>query len=95
LEVEDFYNLSKVNRLYGNVVNNVLHLRLLDFSEIKKSRFDYAKQLSISPEQVDLISASCIHYGLHSGMLIRYLNGEYVGKSGSLVRTLPKNLQMC
>ncbi len=49
--------------------------------EIKKPRFDYAKQLSISPERVDLISASCIHYRLHPGMLICYLNGEYVGKS--------------
>ena len=50
LEVEDLYNLSKVNRLYGNMVNDVLHLRLLDFLEIKKPRFDYAEQLSISPE---------------------------------------------
>ncbi len=81
LEVEDLYNLSKVNQLYSNMVNNVLHLRFLDFLEIKKPRFDYAKQLSISPEQVNLISASCIHYGLHPGMLIRYLNGKYVGKS--------------
>ncbi len=81
LEVEDLYNLSKVNQPYGNIVNNVLRLRLLDFLEIKKPRFDYAEQLSISPEQGNLISASCIHYGLHPGMLIRYLNGEYVGKS--------------
>ena len=81
LEVEDLYNLSKVNRLYGNMVNDVLRLRLLDFLEIKKPRFDYAKQLSISPERVDLISASCIHYRLHPGMLVRYLNGKYVGKS--------------
>ena len=35
LEVEDLYNLSKVNQLYGDMVNDVLHLRLLDFSEIK------------------------------------------------------------
>ncbi len=81
LEVEDLYNLSKVNQLNGDMVNNVLRLRLLDFSEIKKPRFDYAKQLSISPEQVDLISASCIHYGLHPGMLTHYLNGKYVGES--------------
>jgi hypothetical protein len=88
LEVEDLYNLSKVNRLYGNMVNDVLRLRLLDFLEIKKPRFDYAKQLSISPEQVDLISASCIHYGLHPGMLIRYLNGKYVGESRDAGQTL-------
>jgi hypothetical protein len=35
LEVEDLYNLSKVNQLYGDMVNNVLCLRLLDFLEIK------------------------------------------------------------
>ncbi len=63
------------------MINNVLRLRSQDFSELKKPRFDYANQLSISPEQVDLISVCCIHYGLHPGMLIRYLNGEYVGKS--------------
>jgi hypothetical protein len=39
------------------------------------------KQLSISPEQVNLISASCIHNGLHPGMLIHYLNGKYISKS--------------
>jgi hypothetical protein len=43
LEVEDLYNLLKVNQLYGDMVNNVLRLRLLDFLEIKKPRFDYAK----------------------------------------------------
>jgi hypothetical protein len=62
------------------MVKKVLRLRLLDFLEIKKPRFNYAKQLSISPERVDLISASCIHCGLHPGMLIHYLNGKYVGK---------------
>ncbi len=81
LEVEDLYNLLKVNWLYGDMVNDVLRLRLLDFSEIKKPRFNYAEQLSITPKRVDLISASCIHYGLHPGMLIRYLNSKYVGKS--------------
>ncbi len=90
LEIEDSYNLLKVNQLYSNMVNNVLRLRLLDFLEIKKPRFNYAEQLSISPEQVDLISASCIHYGLHPGMLIHYLNGKYVGKSRDMGQSLQK-----
>jgi hypothetical protein len=63
------------------MVNDILRLRLLDFLEIKKPRFHYAEQLSILLKQVDLILASCIHYGLHPGMLICYLNGKYVGKS--------------
>jgi hypothetical protein len=63
------------------MVRDFLHLRSLDFSKLKKPRLDYAAQLSISPAQVDLATACFIHYGLHPGMLIRYLNGEYTGKS--------------
>jgi hypothetical protein len=76
LDAQDLHNLSKVNQLYGHMINDVLRLRSLDFSELKKPRYDYAKQLDILPEQVDLISACCIHYGLHPGMLVGYLNGE-------------------
>ncbi len=50
LEVEDLYNLSKVNQLYSDMINDVLRLRSQDFSELKKPRFNYANQLSISPE---------------------------------------------
>ncbi len=88
LEVEDLYNLSKVNQLYSDMINDILRLRSQDFLELKQPRFDYANQLSISPERVDLISTCCIHYGLHPGMLIRYLNGEYVGKSRDAGRIL-------
>jgi hypothetical protein len=78
---EDLLNLSKVNRLYGNMIKDVLRLRSKDFSELKKPRLNYAAQLSISPEQVDLATACCIHYGLHPGMLIRYIKGKYVGET--------------
>jgi hypothetical protein len=81
LDAQDLHNLSKVNQLYGDMINEVLHLRSLDFSELKKPRYNYAKQLDILPEQVDLILACCIHYGLHLRMLVQYLNGKYVGKS--------------
>ncbi len=63
------------------MVNDVLPLRSHDFSELKKPRLDYAAQLSISPMLVNLAMTCFIHYGLHPGMLIRYLNGEYTGKS--------------
>jgi hypothetical protein len=81
LEAEDLHNLSKVSRVYGDMVNSVLHLRSHDFLELKKPRLDYAAQLSISPTRVNLAMACFIYYGLHPGMLIRYLNGEYTGKS--------------
>ncbi len=78
---EDLLNLSNVNKLYGDMIKDVLRLRSKNFSELKKPRFNYAVQLSISLEQVDLARACCIHYGLHPGMLVRYITGEYVGES--------------
>ncbi len=81
LEAEDSQNLLKVNRVYRDMVNDILRLRSHDFLELKKQRLDYAARLSISPSQVNLATACFIHYGLHPGMLIRYLNSKYTGKS--------------
>jgi hypothetical protein len=63
------------------MVTDVIRLWSLDFSGLKKPRLDYAAQLSILPTRVDLATACLIHYRLHPVMLIRYLNGEYTGKS--------------
>jgi hypothetical protein len=81
LEAEDLLNLSKVNQVYGDMVTDVIRLRSLDFLGLKKPRLEYTAQLSISPAQVDLATACLIHYGLYPGMLIRYLNSKYTGKS--------------
>jgi hypothetical protein len=42
---------------------------------------DYSEQTKISKERVDLATACAIHYGLNTGMVIRYLNGKYTSKS--------------
>jgi hypothetical protein len=63
------------------MVSDILRLRSHDFLELKKPRLDYAAQLSISPTQVNLTMACFIHYRLHPGMLICYLNSKYTGKS--------------
>ncbi len=44
-------------------------------------RLDYSEQTKISKERVDLATACAIHYGLNTGMVIRYLNGKYTSKS--------------
>jgi hypothetical protein len=63
------------------MVDDVLRLRELDFSKVKLPRYDYADQIEISQERVDLMTACAIHYGLNTGMVVRYLKGEYVGES--------------
>jgi hypothetical protein len=63
------------------MVCNTTHLRHLDFSQLKESRLEYADQEQISLERVDLAMSALIDYGLHPGMLIRYLKDEYSSKS--------------
>jgi hypothetical protein len=63
------------------MVTNVMRLRSIDFSKLKLSRFDYPDQTKISQERVDLATACAVHYGLNTGMVVRYLRGKYVGES--------------
>ncbi len=49
LTIEDVSNLSKVNLLYGEMITDVIDLRLMDFSEMKRPRLGYAEQTAIDP----------------------------------------------
>ena len=70
------------------MISDVIELRSIDFSPLKIPRLNYADQQSICPHRVSLATAGLIHYGLHPGMLVRYLKGEYVGESRDYVRVL-------
>ena len=85
----DIKNLSVVNRLYNEVTRDVHLFRNLDFSPLLEPRIGYADQQAILQARVNMATAAMIHYGLHPGMLIRYLKGEYVGES----RRVPQILQ--
>ena len=78
---EDVMNLSKVNSLYGEMIQDVIDLRLMDFTKLKELRIGYAEQSAIDPTRVDMATACAIHYSLHPGMVIRCLKGEYVGEN--------------
>jgi len=74
----DIKNLSVVNRLYNEVTRDVHLFRNLDFSPLLEPRIGYADQQAISQACVNMAMAAMVYYGLHPGMLIRYLKGEYV-----------------
>ena len=88
LSVDDVENIRKISDLHQVMVDDVLQLRGIDFSEVKLPRYDYADQTKISQERVDLSTACAIHYGLNTGMVVRYLKGEYVGESRNSKRIL-------
>ncbi len=73
--------LHCLSRLFNEMTTDVCRLRNMNFSELKKPRIGYADQLNIQASRVDLATAGIIHYLLHPGMLIRYVKGEYGGKS--------------
>jgi hypothetical protein len=70
------------------MISEVQHLQNLDFSMLKKPRHNYATQEHISQDQVDLEAACLIHYGLHLGMMIQYLEGEYIGENRDAKKTI-------
>jgi hypothetical protein len=69
--------------LYKEMNSDFQRLENLDFSPLKAPRLDYANQQHISQHRVDLATAGLIHYGMHPGMLLRYMKGKYTGESRS------------
>ena len=90
LSSQDITSLKQINTLFEEMISDVIELRSIDFSPLKIPRLNYADQQSICPNRVTLATAGLIYYGLHPGMLVRYLKGEYVGETRSYVRVLAK-----
>ena len=77
----DVLNMSGINSLYREMIEDVIKMRVINFSALRKPRIGYAMQTKIDPIRVDMATACAIHYSLHPGMMIRYLKGEYVGEN--------------
>ena len=90
LSVDDVENIRKISKMHRNMVDDVLRLRGINFSKVKLPRYDYAEQTKISQERVDLATACTIHYEFNTGMVVRYLKGEYIGESRNSKRILEK-----
>ena len=89
LSSQDLSSLKQVNTLFEEMISDVIELWSIDFSwPLKIPRLNYADQQSICPHRVSLATAGLIHYGLHPGMLVRYLKGDYVGESRHHIRVL-------
>ena len=85
---EDITNLSEVNSMYQEMINDVTKLRELDFCTLQEPRLCYAEQTEIRSSQVDMAATYAVHYSLHPGMEIRYIMGEYVGENRNVLQIL-------
>ncbi len=81
LSDEEILYMRYLSKLFNEVIVDVLRLRILDITPLLVPQIGYATQESILQICVDLATAGMIHYGLHPGMLIWYLKGEYTGEN--------------
>lgn len=88
LDKDDIKSLASLNSLYQQMISDVIRLDGYNFHELKAHCIGYENQTSISQHRVDMATAAMIHYGLHPGMLVRFLGGEFVGQSRNVRRIL-------
>ncbi len=81
LTANDLESLTSLNRILREMINDVQQLRFVDFTSHKLPRLNCAEQTELSGKRVDQATACAIHYGLNPGMVIRFLMGEYLGKT--------------
>jgi hypothetical protein len=85
LSNEEILRMRYLSKLFNEVIVDVLRLRILDFLPLLVLQIGYATQESILQIRVNLATAGMIHYGLHSGILIRYLKGESLARIETLL----------
>ena len=80
LSRQELGDLRLINSFYKDMIDDILRLRTVDFSDLKKTRLGYNEQTCISHDRVEKTTACFIHYGFHPGMMIRYIKGEFVNE---------------
>ena len=70
------------------MIPNTIRWLALDFSPLRKPRYGYESQATISSRQVEMASAAMIHFSLDPGKLVRWLGGEYMDTHRDVNRTL-------
>ena len=71
---------SNTNPDWASLITLVPKLRQVDFLSSQILRHDYALQTHINPRRVWMLAACAVHYDLYFGLVVRYLDGEYLAR---------------
>jgi hypothetical protein len=85
---QDLQNLRLVCKSFASLIPKVIRCLKIDFSLLRKPRYNYEKQDRIDPHRVEMASAAMVHFGLDPGRLVRWLGGEYTGFHCNVKATL-------
>jgi len=80
--------LSRTCKLLSSAIPKVLYWSTLDYSSLCEPRLDYNNQTTIDQKRVDMANAAMVHFGLDPGKFVRWMGGEYTGKSRDVSRVL-------
>jgi len=79
IEEDDYQAMYLVSKRFSFVTKETSRLLDVYFTPLRQPRLDYATQIKVSEERVDMMAAVMVRYGLNPGMLVRCLGGEYTG----------------
>ncbi len=60
----------------------------MDFSLLRKPRYNCEQQEQIDPHRVEMASAAMVYFGLNPGKFVRWMGGKYTGYHHDVQRTL-------
>ena len=73
---------------FASLVPKIARWLTVDFSPLRKPRYNYEQQEQINPHCVEMASAAMVHFGLDPGKFVRWMGGEYTGHHRDVEKTL-------
>ncbi|KAL7433446.1 hypothetical protein ACHAXH_004340 [Discostella pseudostelligera] len=80
--------LRSVNKTFAELLPKIPRWQSLDFSSLCKPRLNYEAQTAIDPHRVEMANAAMLHFGMDPGKFVRWMGGEYTGRSQDVSRVL-------
>ena len=84
----DIRNLCLVCKVFASLVPKITRWLTIDFSPLRKPRYNYEQQERIDTHRVEMASAALVHFGLDPGKFVRWMGGEYTGHHRDVEKTL-------
>jgi hypothetical protein len=63
-QLQDLHNLRLVCNTFALMIPKIIRWLKIDFSLLRKPRYNYEKQERIDPHRVEMASAAMVHFGL-------------------------------
>ena len=76
---QDICNLCLVCKDFASLVPKITRWLTVDFSLLRKPRYNYEQQEQIDPHRVEMASAAMVNFGLDPGKFDGWMGGEYTG----------------